>query len=297
MRFNPLLISIFLVGAISVRAIDPLYTIQLKSDEKFDLVVDRTSINRIDFFPSNTAAAQKSGQPDARKVIASGYQSGVRIKTQKPDLAVQGIIRQIGQQTGLMLATRIDSTVAARTAPAVLQLSYSETSVINLLLVPKDDGTFVLTCDYVIYSRPEGSIDGTPAATANMEEQMRRLDADSVAIALPEKIRADELKLEDYYRPASQIGISDQDNHTVLVMALMLKKGSDYSIAFYQSDGTTWARIDQPMQLLGTHPPGYSGLTILGHLHLSVRAKKLNGVGGYDVSLQNGRLIKQEFSD
>jgi hypothetical protein len=230
------------------------------------------------------------------KAVAADSQTGIKIKTKDPGSAIQGIGRQIAQQTGLALRSTINSSLG-EIAPTVVLQACSETAVITLVLVPKDD-SFILTCSYVIDERPAGSIDGTAASIAQMKEVERMLTADSIATTLPVKFTAKELKPGDYFRGMQAYSVTTPDGKQPTSLAfLMLKKDEDYTVGLYQNLDGTWTLIDQPVALKSTHTPHMYG-TAKGKENLSsIRAVNVDGKGGVDLFVADGHIVKKEFAE
>lgn len=286
-------LALFLSGALLAPAAAPLYRTKITSTKTFEVMAG-TGLN---FYPFSEQMGGTMNGKSRRRIIAADYEAGVVIKTKEPAAAIQQVLGQISKQTGLMLTTHFNSNLE-QIAPATLLQAFSDTSVITLLLTPKGEDVFALACAYAIDERPEGSIDGTPAAIAQMEEAARRMTADSVATSLPEKIAANDLKPGDYFRGAQKLSLSDPTGKMQTpVMALLLKKSDNYTVGIYRNVEGTWIIIDQPVALSGTGSPHPRVKSEASETLASIRALKIDGTGGVDLYVSNGHLLQQPFSN
>lgn len=289
MKFKTAFASLFLLAAAIARADAPLYQVKLTSTKTFEVPAGAG----IDLYPLSERMGAGMRQASARKIVAADYATGTVLKTKQPASAIQEVLSQITRQTGLKL-TATFNTALEQIAPNTLVQAFSETAVITLVLTPKGGDEFALTCIYTIDERPGGSIDGTPAAIAQMEETLRRRTADSAATSLPGRFATAELKSEDYFRGTQGWTLSNPsgENQTP-VMFLLLKKGDEYTLGVYQAANSVWTMIDQPVVLNGFGPPYCYGRD----KRMSLRSPKTNGPGGFDLFLENGHLLKKEFAE
>ena len=296
-----LLLLLALTGAPLLQATAPLYSVKIGSTQSFELIPEANTSDRLDLYPMTEMEIKGS-----RKVVADGYATGLaKIKTGNPSIAIQDIFKQIGQQTGLMLRIHLDSTLSS-IAPVTIMTAFSEIAVITLVLTPKEPGVFQVTCSYVLDARPAGSTDGTAAATAQMEEALRLLTADSTATSLPVKTALQDIKPGEYFRGAMKYSEPDENGGFFPAVALILKKGNDYTLGVYHNEAGVLTLLDQPVDVHGTRAPFVSDLpknpapaTGAPHspsqIRLGFRANKIDGGGGYYISLEHGRLVKTEF--
>lgn len=169
-----LLLAVFcFLATLSAWADEPIYRITLRSTPSFTLP---TGDYNLSLFPLSERASKALNQNKTRKLLAADSKTGILIKTSRPIVALQGIQRQLAEQSGLVLGKVMNSSLD-EIAPVTLLPGFSDTSVINLLLTPKDTDTYILTISYIIYERPEGSIDGTPAAIEQMNAQAKEMKA------------------------------------------------------------------------------------------------------------------------
>jgi hypothetical protein len=289
MKLVRLLLFFGLIAAV-VRAEAPLYTVKFTSTSTFE-VSGSTGSASLNFYPETKATKGK------RNIVGAGYLTGIEIKTKDPARAAQAILRQICEQTGLMAGYHMKSSLA-ELEPIVLLQGFSETSTITLLLTPKQVNVFTVTCAYVIDQRPDGSIDGTPAGIAQMNEQLRALTADSIATTLPQKFPTAGLKAENFFRGRQEMTITDPTGkQSQKVSFLLLKKDRDYTVGIYRESEGTWTIIDQPITLRGTGSPHINGRGNGKDLISSIRAINADGKTGTDLYVVDGRIIKKEFAE
>jgi hypothetical protein len=287
MKFKVVFVFLCILAAEIARAEGPLYSVKLTSTETFEVAAG-TGISI--YADSEQFGIRKASE---RKIVAAGYVTGIVIKTKVPASAIQDVNFQIARQTGLKLLATVNAGLE-QIAPTTLLLAFSETAVITLVLTPKGGDEFSLTCSYVIDERPAGSIDGTPAAIAQLEERLRRMVADSTATSLPTKIAASELKPDDYFRGAQEWTLSSPTGDTPTpVKFLLLKRGDEYTLGVYREANAVWSMIDQPVVLHGFGPPGCYGRDKL----MFLRSPKTGGHGGFDFFLENDHLLKKEFTE
>jgi hypothetical protein len=294
-----LLAFVSLVGAALSSAADPLYTVLLAPGRHFELVGAPPAGVQLSFYPLSEMMAQGSKAPHARKVVASDYLPAfATIRTDNPSLALQSLFNQIALQTGLMLRKHINTSLPAM-APATMMQAYSETAVITLLLVPKEPGLYLASGAYVIEERPEGSIDGTPEAIAQTKEQLRLLTADSTAPVLPASVVLAEIRPGDYFRGAQLFQLPDDKGGFYPAAVLILKRGTDYSLASYRNDDGQLTRLGEPVAWSGTKPPYVSASSgqspgspgnppRLTQVRTGFRAENPDGKGGVDISFAAG---------
>lgn len=298
-----LLFLFLLAGTPLLQAIAPLYNVKITPTKTFEFVAEPNTSDQLSFYPLTDFMRKPGG---GRKVVAANYVTSLpAIRTETPAVAAQEILNQIGQQTGLMLRKYLNSTLT-RVAPGALVQAVSDTAVITLVLTPKEKDLFWVACAYVIEERPEGSIDGTPAAIAQMEETMRLMTADSTVTSLPEKVVLKDIKLGDYFRGSLGFSLPDSSGQFLPVVVLMLKKGNDYTVGFYRNEDGLLTILDQPVALSGTRPPFLTNLPDqaaspdnvpprASQSRTGLRANKFEGAGGYYIAFENGHVVKNEF--
>lgn len=137
----------FILFAISLRAAafsdEPLVSVTLSDGDAFSVI----SGAHFDVYGLSERMKPMVQSSRNRKIAAASYSTGTIVRTSDPKMAIQEILRQISEQSGLILGSFRDSRISS-ISPTVLLLAAGEKSVWNLLLTPKDDYTYVfsLTC-------------------------------------------------------------------------------------------------------------------------------------------------------
>lgn len=171
-----LLLLCALAGTARLGADGPLFTVKIASSSHLEVVAAPNISGVLSMYPFSEMMAKGMKPRGARKVLAADYAVDfVRIRTKDPSLAAQDISHQIFQQTGLILRKHINSSLA-QIAPVIFLQTFSDMAVINLLLTPtKEQDVYQVSCSYLIEERPEGSVDGTPAALEEVARQMKEI--------------------------------------------------------------------------------------------------------------------------
>jgi hypothetical protein len=139
-----LILSLF-AGAQASFAESALYTITLKKSASFELVAG----GRIAIYPLSERAKPMIQKSRNRPIEAADYDSSIRIKTAQPKMAVQEIVRQIAEQTGLPLGSFTNSQLV-EAEPAVILMAAGENSVWHIVLSSKGADIYALTLSYLI---------------------------------------------------------------------------------------------------------------------------------------------------
>ncbi len=292
------------ICATRLPAAGALYTVRLAGDRSFELVAEPNAIHQLSFSPLGEIGTKIMAGPGKRKLVAADYEPAfVKIRTQDPVAAAQEILRQISQQTGLMLRVHLNSSLA-QIAPVTVVQAISDTAVITLILTPVSNDVFLVTCAYVLDERPSDSVDGTPASIVQMDKTaatLRAMEGDSQATHLPERVVMKDLKAEAFFRGTMmRFDAVDAEGKTFETVALMLRKGSDYTVGFYRNEDGILALLDRPLELLGTKSPYLTNLPEhtsirTDRFRMALRANKPTGTGGYYLALELGHPVKIEF--
>lgn len=290
MNIRFLFLTIYLALIVLVHADEPIYSVKLKPAPNFTLP---SGAGMLSFHPLSTGASQVFNGHIKRKIKGAGYVTGIEIQTKEPRIALQEILLQICEQTGLQLGKIADSSLA-KLSPITLLQGFSETAVVNLLLTPSEGDASILSCSYVVYERPENSIDGTPAAIAQMEAMRQQMNADSVAQTLPSEFTKNAIKLSDYCRGGLSAEITDRQGKNPLeVLTLHLKTGNHYILGVYQEKAGAWHMIEEPLDLSGFGPAGIYEINGIS----SLRCRKSGGGSGFDIFIEDGHLIKSNYAE
>lgn len=293
----PLLCLTLLCVAPFARAYDPLYKITLQSTPAFEIVGHPD----LAFYPFSEGMGSMIRRSKVRRILAADATS-VTLRSGRPEQVLSQVLQQISEQTGLKLSSTHNSATPP-TEPVFFRQGFSDTAVITLLLVPAENGLYQLTCHYIIDERPPGSNDGTPEGIADLKklkaEMQRVMTADSIASTLPARIANADLKSTDYFRPL-QGPFTLPDGSGVSLTVLMTKRQDHYTAGFYSEIDDTLVRIGDPADFAGTRPPYVTNLPASPGkpgqpTPTCLRADKLDGHGGYYVSLEDGKVIKRKF--
>lgn len=308
MNSKTVFLLLLLAGATPLPADDALYTVRFQPGRSFEFVADAGTIHQLSLYPLSEVGAKIMKRPGGRKIVAAGCEAAfLKIRAKQPASAAQELLRQISRQTGLQLKSVIDGGLQ-QIAPAAMVQAVSDIAVLTLILTPTANDVFLVTCAYEVDERPEGSIDGTPEAVTRMEKMVaavRAMNGDSKATSLPARAVLKNLNPEEYFR-GMMTGFSamDAEGKRFDVAALILRKGSDYTVAFYRDDDGLLTMLGQPIELHGTRTPylvklpaepsSSAGSSLPGS-PLCLRVDKLEGSGGYDLLLEAARPVKKEF--
>lgn len=275
-------------------AAGPPYAIQLKSSSSFSVI---GSASTITISPVSEMQRRVMNSP-ARKVVAAGYDVGVRIKTTNANGAAQAILAQIAEATGLHLHYSVSSSLA-EIKPVVLLQGFSDTAVITIVLAPASvPDEFTVACAYTLDARPTGSNDGTPAGAAELAaeraEFLRVMEGDSVADTLPASVPDAEIRnlafTHRFFRP-SQVSF-ERNGTAVPLVVLMVKRQDAYTVGFYERTGPNWTLLGKPVALTGTKAPYYTNAP--GTNDVGLRANHLSSPGAVWVYVRDGHVVRED---
>jgi hypothetical protein len=277
----------------------PSYSIPLKSCAAFTLTERPGSTNVLSFSPISELERKVFDGSHARKVVAAGYDSGIHIVAKNGVFAAEDILSQIADATGLNLHYSVDSRLEA-IRPAVIVQGFSETAVVTVVLTPTTNDEFIVSCAYVIDSRNEGSIDGTPTSVAQMRhekaEMARVMNDDSIADALPASIS--DAQLEDrqfgreFFRGVTRT-FGERNGGFFPLVVLMLKRKDAYTLGYYEKTGDRWTIVEKPVAMSGTKSPYFTNLP--NENRVALRGEKLDQSGSVFIYLENGHVVRREM--
>ncbi|MBX3737569.1 MAG: hypothetical protein KF715_12805 [Candidatus Didemnitutus sp.] len=130
----------------------PIHVVNLKTCPEFELLPGHSQIY---VYPLSERMKRVTKDGSRPRLAAADYSVGVALKTAKPNLALQAIVRQIWEQTGRKLGKFVNSTVE-QMKPATMLMAVDGNSVWCLVLTPKTDqpDTYLLSCGFVIDEEP-----------------------------------------------------------------------------------------------------------------------------------------------
>lgn len=139
-----LIVSLF-AGAHTCLAESALHSISLKGSASFEIVAG----GAIKIYPLSERARPMIQKSHNRSINAADYDCGTKIKTAQPKMAVQEIMRQISDQTGLPLGNFTNSRLV-EAEPTVILMAAGENSVWHVVLTSKGADVYALTLSYLI---------------------------------------------------------------------------------------------------------------------------------------------------
>jgi hypothetical protein len=149
------IVSIIVLFALCtiLRADEALHHIELKSCANFEVI---SPLGIISVFPVSERMQRVVQAGNRKTIIAADYSVGVILRTKKPQLALQSIVKQIHEQTGRPLGTFMNGSLD-QMAPSAMLIATDADSVWCLVLTPKGDqpDTYLLSCGFVIDRKKE----------------------------------------------------------------------------------------------------------------------------------------------
>ena len=98
-----------------------------------------------------------------KDVVASDHISGIIVRTEDADLAVQEIMNQLAQKTGEKIGHVWNSNLK-KASPTAIMMGASPSTTWYIVLSPREEGDYVLTISYLIEGKkkPEEPIGPVP---------------------------------------------------------------------------------------------------------------------------------------
>lgn len=270
------------------------FSVTLKSGRAFTLVEGSSGVlNFHGYTPAAMLAKFK------RPLLGGDYQVGIRLRTKNAAFAAQDILNQIGEGCGFRLTKTVNSTLA-QMAPAAMITGVSDMAVITVVLTPKAEDEYLLSCSFVLDARPGGSLDGTPENARLLAEEkaemQRLMDQDSLEEKLPETLsnaqQADAQFARRFFRglmrfPAAKTGFASD------LLLGMTRRGDVYTLGYYQTSEAGWKLIAAPVRLSGIRSSTITNSKETGFMG-AVRLNKADNSGAYFVQPKDGGLIVSE---
>jgi hypothetical protein len=150
-----------IIAGVNVCADEAIHTIKLKSCAEFEVM---SPLGWISVYPVSEGMRRVVSAGSRKTIVAADYSVGVILKTDKPGLALQAVVRQIHEQTGRPLGKFINSSLG-QMAPSAMLMATDADSVWCLVLTPKGDqpNTYLLSCGFVLDGRKEAPQSAQPA--------------------------------------------------------------------------------------------------------------------------------------
>ena len=90
-----------------------------------------------------------------KKVKAADHISGIIIRTENPDMAIQDIFNQMSEKTGDKIG-RVWNSVLKKASPTRILMGVNKSATWYIVISPAPDGDYVLTISYLIEEKKEG---------------------------------------------------------------------------------------------------------------------------------------------
>ena len=146
------LITLFISAlVVTTFAQEPVHTFAFDDTDNITFVENRS----VAIYPASERAKPFLETNIQKKIKAAGHQSGIMVKTENPDMAIQEILNQISEKTDEKIS-RIWNSVLTKANPTRILMGASKSTTWHLVLSPAPDGDYVLTISYLI----EEIIDG-----------------------------------------------------------------------------------------------------------------------------------------
>lgn len=146
------LITLFIVSAtISVFAQEPIYQFSFENTDNMTFPADKN----ITIYPASERVKPMLESNLQKKIKAADHVSGIMVKTENPDIAIQEIMNQVSEKTGEKLG-RIWNSVLKKADPTRILMGASKSTTWHFVLSPVPDGDYVLTISYLIEETNNG---------------------------------------------------------------------------------------------------------------------------------------------
>lgn len=146
------LITVFTATlAITTFAQEPVYQFSFDDTETMTFAGNKS----ITIYPLSERAKPTIESSLQKKVKAASHISGIMVTTKNPDMAMQEIMNQISEKTGVQLGG-IWSSVLKNAEPTRILMGASKSTTWYFVLSPAPDGDYVLTISYLIEEKNNG---------------------------------------------------------------------------------------------------------------------------------------------
>lgn len=124
---------------------DALLQLSLKGGKSYEVVSGGAAA----IYPLSARAKPIVQKSHRRAISAADYQCGVEIKTKDPKVAIQEVMHNLSESSGLSLGTFYNSKTTIL-EPVMFLMAASEKSVWNIVMTPKDADTYTICFSYLI---------------------------------------------------------------------------------------------------------------------------------------------------
>lgn len=136
-----------LVVTLSITAFaqSPVYQFSFDDTENMVFVGERS----ITIYPASERMKPMLESNLQKKVMAADHISGIIIKTENPDMAIQEILNQMSEKTGEKIG-RVWSSVLKKASPTKILMGVNKSATWYIVISPAPDGDYVLTISYLL---------------------------------------------------------------------------------------------------------------------------------------------------
>lgn len=146
------IITLFVLTlSITAFAQSPIYQFSFDDTEHMSFVGERA----VTIYPASERMKPMLESSLQKKIKAADHLSGIIIRTENPDLAIQDIMNQMSEKTGDKIG-RVWSSVLKKASPTRIIMGVNKSATWYLVLSPAPDGDYVLTISYLIEDNQDG---------------------------------------------------------------------------------------------------------------------------------------------
>ena len=140
------IVTLFIVAlSISAFAQEPVYQFSFDDTDNVKFIGNRD----ITIYPVSERMKPMIESSLEKSIQAADHVSGLIIKTENSDMAIQDIFNQLSEKTGEKIG-RVWNSVLSKAKPTQILMGGSKTSTWYLVISPSSDGNHVLTLSYLI---------------------------------------------------------------------------------------------------------------------------------------------------
>lgn len=146
-----LITLLILASTITAFAQKPVYQFSFDDTDTMTFTENKS----VTIFPVSERAKPMLEGNLQKKIKAADHISGILVKTDNPDMAIQEIMNQVSEKTGEKLG-RIWNSKLKKADPARILMGANKSTTWYFVLSPAPDGDFVLTISYLIEEKNNG---------------------------------------------------------------------------------------------------------------------------------------------
>lgn len=146
------LITLFIVTlTISAFAQEPVYQFSFDDTDNMTFAGNKN----VTIYPASERVKPMLESNLQKKIKAADHVSGIVVKTENPDMAIQEIMNQVSAKTDMKLG-RIWNSNLKKADPVRILMGASKSTTWYFVLSPSPDGDYVLTISYLIEETENG---------------------------------------------------------------------------------------------------------------------------------------------